>query len=236
MELAAIAPGKFLMGSPPNDVARFGDMPQREVVLSTAFWMGKYEVTQTQYLSIMHETPSAIVGEIKPVNFVSWEQATGFCAKLTQIEGQLGRLPLGYVYRLPTEAEWEYCCRAGSQTAYCYGDDPAELGNYAWFADNRPPGRLADVGMKKPNAWGLYDMHGNAWEWCHDKKGSYSSATVGDLGKQQPEVLDIRVSRGGGVFSRAHECRSASRSGCEVSHRSPFWGFRVVLGPALKNE
>ena len=152
------------------------------VYLSHGYWMGKYEVTQGEYLSVMSNNPSSFSGNLNlPVENVSWYDATNYCAKLNARELAAGRLPGGWVYRLPTEAEWEYACRAGTTNQFYYGDDPSyiRLSSYAWYTANS--GNVTHVvGMKGPNRWGLYDMMGNVYEWCSDWIGSLPGGNVTD--------------------------------------------------------
>ena len=162
MKMVLIRPGKFMMGE---------GIDRHEVTISKPFYMGATEVTQAQYEAVMGKNPSKFKGATNPVEMVSWDYATDFCKKLSEKTRQ--------VVRLPTEAEWEYACRAGTQTAYSFGDDPSALGDYAWWGRNS--GKTTHpVGQKKPNAWGLYDMHGNVWEWCADWWGEYPKGPVTD--------------------------------------------------------
>src|SRR6266566_9619431 len=166
-----IPPGTFRMGSPTNEVDRY-DMegPQTAVTISRGYWMGKCEVTQGEYLAVMASNPSFITGDTnRPVEQVTWYDATNYCGVLTQREQAAGRIAADSVYRLPWEAEWEYACRAWTSTRFSYGDDPGytNLTNYAWYKGNSGS-TTHPVGQKLPNPWGLYDMHGNVWEWCQD--------------------------------------------------------------------
>jgi formylglycine-generating enzyme required for sulfatase activity len=136
MALVPIRHGMYFMGSAPNEVGREERESMHEVVISKDFWIGRYEVTQAEYAALMERSSDAKMGEKKPVTNVTWADAITLCEVLTGRESALKRLPEGYQYRLPTEAEWEYCCRAGSQTAYCFGDDIEDLCEYAWFRDN----------------------------------------------------------------------------------------------------
>jgi formylglycine-generating enzyme required for sulfatase activity len=165
-----------------------------------------------------------------PVEGVSWGDATNFCSRLTGRERQAGRLPTGYVYRLPTEAEWEYACRAGTTTRFSFGDDPqlAELGKYAWF-DGNSANQTHPVGGKAPNPWGLYDMHGNVWEWCLDWKAVYSGGSVTD--PKGSISGSAHVLRGGSWFNLAWNCRSANRDFNFPDLLIGNRGFRLVLAP-----
>ena len=229
LELVKIEPGTFMMGSPGHNS---DEGPPTRVTISKGFSMSKYEVTQGQYEAVMGANPSRFKGNLNlPVENVSWVDATNFCAKLTEQERQAGRLPDGYVYRLPTEAEWEYACRAGTTTRFSYGDDPeyVELGEYAWYDENSSS-RTHPVGQKKPNPWGLYDMHGNVWEWCLDwYSGSYPGGSVTD--PKGPSSGSFRVIRGGSWYVSARFCRSAIRDWFVPSLRHSRLGFRVVLAP-----
>ena len=166
----------------------------------------------------------------RPVERVSWNDAINYCAKLTEKEHQAGRLPSEYVYRLPTEAEWEYAARAGSTARFSYGDDPGytKLKDYAWY-DSNSSSTTHPVGQKLANAWGLYDMAGNVWEWCLDWYGKYPGGNVTD--PRGPASGSPRVFRGGSWDSVAWHCRSAIRYGGDPGGRYGIFGFRVVLAP-----
>ena len=181
------------------------------------------------------------VGENFPATFVSWEDATEFCKKLTVTEHN-GKLPAGESYRLPTEAEWEYACRAGTTTAYSFGDDESKLGQYAWWGGldlesalkgvikagggNAAREQYAhSVGLKKPNPWGLRDMHGNVWEWCSDWHGNALSGGTDPVG---PKGGSYPVFRGGGWRDDPSICRSAIRNSRSPSARISYLGFRVA--------
>jgi formylglycine-generating enzyme required for sulfatase activity len=224
-----IAPGTFTMGSPSNETHRDSrEGPQTKVTISRGFLMSKYEVTQAQYKAVMGTNPSHLKGDNKPVEKVSWDDAVVYCAKLTGKEKAAGRLPAGYEYRLPTEAEWEYGCRAGTTTAFSFGSDESQLGEYAWYRDNSGS-TSHPVGQKKPNGWGLYDMHGNIWEWCQDWYGNYPGGSVTD--PQGPGTGSYRVGHGGSWGSIARYCRSAYRSSNGPGGRYIDLGFRPVLAP-----
>jgi formylglycine-generating enzyme required for sulfatase activity len=167
----------------------------------------------------MGTNPSRFKGESKrPVEQVSWEDAQEFIRKLNAKEG-------GTKYRLPTEAEWEYAARAGSTTAYSFGDDVTQLGEYAWY-DQNAGNTTHPVGQRKPNAWGLYDMHGNVWEWVQDWYGAYAAATVTD--PQGPASGSDHVFRGGGWSISAGPCRAAYRYGAPYGHRLAYLGLRLL--------
>ena len=223
MELLPIKAGSFTMGSRTDRKAM-----AHEVTLTKAFWLGKYEVTQAQYEHLMGENPSQVKGPNLPVEKLSGFTATEFCAKLTARERQAHRLPKGYEYRLPTEAEWEYSCRAGTQTAYSFGDAAGELADYAWYERNTTK-KTHEVCLKKPNPWGLYDMHGNVWEWCVDGFAPYADGAATD--PVAPDAGFGRVCRGGSAWNMGRECGAGHRH--RVIGTSVATGFRVALAPAL---
>ena len=211
------------------------EQPQHTVQISKTFLMSVFEVTQGQYEQVTGETPwkeQPLTKEGEPVaaTYVSWEQAHAFCEKLSELDNA--------TYRLPTEAEWEYACRSGTTSNYNFGDDGKLLGDYAWFDQNayKAGEQYAHaVGQKLPNAWSLYDMHGNAWEWCSDLHGSYSEQlkrSKGDtlVDPQGPENGWQHVWRGGGFSENGVNLRSASRNSYgRVDYRPEFMaGFRVV--------
>jgi formylglycine-generating enzyme required for sulfatase activity len=227
-----IPPGTFRMGSPTNEVDRFDwEGPQTAVTISRGFWMGKYEVTQGEYEALMGSNPSYFTGDTnRPVEQVLWFDATNYCGALTQRERVAGRIATNSVYRLPTEAEWEYACRAWTSTWFSYGDNPGytNLTDYAWYDDNSGE-TTHPVGQKLPNPWGLYDMHGNVWEWCQDWYGLYPGGIA--LDPQGPATGSDNVFRGGGWNYYARYCRSAIRPGSFPILRYSYIGFRVVLAP-----
>ncbi len=231
---AWINPGTFLMGSPPTEYDRSADeSPQTEVTFSRGFWVGRFEVTESEYSSIIGTNHSTVSGPNQPVEQVTWFDATNYCAHLTFQEQAAGRTPPGYVYRLPTEAEWEYVTRAGTTTRFFFGDDHTYtlLPNYAWFSVDS--GQIThDVGGKLPNQWGLYDTSGNVWEWCADLYGPYSGGAVTDPTGASSGI--DRVMRGGSAFFEAGDSRSADRSFNPPDFQSHGIGFRVVLGPPLR--
>jgi formylglycine-generating enzyme required for sulfatase activity len=224
----------FTMGSPTNELDRATDEgPQTTVILTRGFWIGQYEVTQGEYLSVMGTNPSPFPGDLsRPVTSVSWPEATNYCAKLTQQELEAGRIPAGSHYRLPTEAEWECAARAGTTTRFSYGDDPAyaSLGSHAWYAANSgfTP---HSIGQKLPNPWGLYDMEGNVVEWCQDWFGLLPGGIQTDPTGPASSPSGRKVTRGGAFDNTQQSCRSAERS---LFNAGPFdtdtdLGFRVVL-------
>jgi len=228
-----IPPGTFRMGSPTNEVGRYDwEGPQTAVTISRGFWLGKYEVTQGEYLAVMGNNPSYFTGDTnRPVETMSWSDATNFCGTLTGRERAAGRIPTDCVYRLPTAPEWEYACRAWiSDRRFSYGDDPGytNLTNYAWYGDNSG-GTTHPVGQKLPNPWGLYDMPGNVWEWCRDWDGDYTGGIAVD--PQGPATGSVRVIRGGDCYFYAGYCRSAIRAKGYPDSRYHSIGFRVVLAP-----
>ena len=166
-------------------------------------------------------------GDRYPATYVSWDEAVEYCSKLSALEGK--------EYRLPTEAEWEYACRGGKSTAYSFGTDPSGLQSYAWFDENawNVDEKYAHaVGGKQANPFGLYDMHGNVWEWCSDWYGTYSAGAAVD--PKGPSTGSYRVYRGGGWFYSAGICRSAYRISDVPSYRNVYLGFRLALSPSGK--
>ncbi len=179
--------------------------------------IGKYEVTKEEYKTVMH-APFTRAGSKHPVVDVSWYHAMEFCEKLTELERTAGRLPAGYKYTLPTSEQWEIACRAGTTTKYCSGDTEEDLSRVAWWYGNSGC-RTHPVGKKEPNAWGIYDMHGNVWEWCLD---------------EHPEYRLSRIDRGGSIFGTAINCESSFVHSGSPDRRNNLLGFRVVLVPAGK--
>jgi len=238
MEFVRIEPGIFEMGSPASEAQRNSDEgPRHHVRITRAFYMGRCEVTQAQYRAVMGTDPSHFKGPALPVERVTWKDATEFCRRLTA-KGRGTRtdsraaesehvplLPPRFVVRLPTEAEWEYACRAGSAARFCFGDGVHGLGDHAWNRDNSR-GHTHPVGRKKPNAWGLHDMHGNVWEWCADWYGKYPPGTPTD--PVGPATGSARVLRGGCWSSYPLHCRSASRMKRPPGQLGRYHGFRVV--------
>jgi formylglycine-generating enzyme required for sulfatase activity/serine/threonine protein kinase len=233
MVLVHIPAGEFLMGTPENDPTKAWDEIPHRVRISKSFFMGKYEVTQAQYQKVMGKNPSYCARlpnpEQHPVEQVSWDDAVAFCRAISELPDEKAA---GRSYRLPTEAEWEYACRAGTTTAYHFGNDPNDLSKYALFGGHKAGvWATQKVGIKLPNAWGLHDMHGNVWEWCADEYGPYRVATE-VVDPQGPDKGVGKVARGGSWDYGAVKCRSAQRFGGEVLTRSFTnfaFGFRVVM-------
>jgi formylglycine-generating enzyme required for sulfatase activity len=230
MKLLLIPKGTFMMGSPESEQGRQKNEEQHEVTISKDYYLGVHEVTQAQYETVMGKNPShfqgAIVGNENadlPVENVSWDDAVEFCKKLSDLpeEKKAGR-----VYRLPTEAQWENACRAGSKTAYLFDDEEGLLPEYGWFNRNSS-NRTHTVGLLEPNAWGLYDMHGNVWEWCSDWYGAYPNGAVSD--PVGPRKGSFRVLRGGCWIVEAPFCQSALRRCNFPSGSGSYYGFRVAL-------
>ncbi len=223
MDFARIPAGTFAMGSEEND----SEQPVHPVTISRSFYLGTTVVTQGQWKAVMGAEPwkgESYVqeGDAYPAVYVSWEDAQAFIKKLNG-QDDASR------YRLPSEAEWEYACRAGSTTAYSFGDDASELGEYAWYfenADEVGEEYAHRVGQKRSNAWGLYDMHGNVWEWVEDWFGDYPSGAVTD--PTGPATGSSRVLRGGSFGSTAGSARSAHRSFDPPGIRGYGLGFRLV--------
>ena len=227
LEMMPIPSGTFVMGSPSDEQDRDSDEgPQTTVTITKPFWLGKTEVTQSQWKAVMGNTPSRRNGDDLPVESVSWNDAVAFCEKLNEMKR--ATLPAGYHYTLPTEAQWEYACRAGTTTRFYYGDDPSysQLGQYAWYADNSSR-KTHPVGEKLPNGWGLHDMHGNVWEWCLDRYRDYPGGSVSD--PQGPQSGSLRVFRGGSWHRIARDCRSANRFRYGPGRTLDYLGFRVAL-------
>ena len=253
--MVRIPAGTFRMGSPSTEQERDSGVegPQHTVTLTKDFYMNKYEATQGEYLAVMGNNPSYFTTKdrtgkpispdlSRPVESVSWNDATNYCAKLTASEKAAGRLPAGWVYRLPTESEWEYACRAGTSTPFHYGNDlRSGMANFNGGSEyvggagtlENPDGtylaRTTAVGSYAPNAFGLSDMHGNVMEWCLDLWGTYPVGSVSDPRGFASGTR--RVVRAGSWDHEASSCRSAYRSDYNPDSRGIFTGFRSVLAP-----
>ena len=217
--------GTFLMGSDAPDATE-RERPLHEVHIDYDIAMCRYPVTVEEYMLYAQATGIALpeekyehLGVDVPLRRVRWTKAKAYCEWKSEREGR--------VYRLPSEAEWEYACRAGSTSRYCFGDDPALLGAYAWYKENAG-GTTHNVGIKKANAWGLYDMHGNVWEWCADTYVSYDKTPVDGSPCRLPSDKG-RVLRGGSWSNSADMCTSSSRIHMGAAGRNYFVGFRVVM-------
>ena len=223
-EMVVIPAGSFVMGTPdstrsaPNDSSNDKEKPARTIQMKS-FSLGKYEVTQAEWVALMGENPSESEGPNLPVDHVSWEMAQSFVEKLSKLTGKK--------YRLPSEAEWEYAARAGTSKEYYDSDEIASLDAYAWFGANSDK-EAHPVGQKKPNRFGLYDMHGNVWEWTQDcwnpdYKGAPETQAAWEEGN-----CESRVNRGGSWFNVARMLRSAFRSRFATTLKSPYFGLRVA--------
>ena len=223
LEMVSILGGSFLMGSPEDDEeGDESERPQHRVKVPS-FFMGKYPVTQKQYEAVMGENPAYFKGANRPVEWVGWEYATDFSWLLSQKTGRQ--------YRLPSEAQWEYACRAGTTTRFYFGPTiTIDLANY----DSNYIGPTTDVGCFPPNAFGLYDMYGNVWEWCQDVwHENYDGAPTDGSAWEFGEDLSRRVKRGGSWCDRPSQSRSAYRYGEAAGGAYNDWGFRVVMVPGL---
>jgi formylglycine-generating enzyme required for sulfatase activity len=239
LELMLIPSGEFLMGAEHfadedenvnwikkwrgNNISGYNfkdEYPQHKVTISHPFYIGKFEVTQEQYENIMGKNPSTFTGSKKPVENVSWNEAQEFCIKLSKKTGE--------EFRLPTEAEWEYACRAGSTTRFYFGDDETFIRDYEWYGFVYLNVGLGPhpVGQNLPNAFGIYDMGANVIEWCSDWYGDYPSGEITD--PTGPLIGDSRVMRGGSVGNfDPNCCRSSSRGGTKPDYPDDSLGFRV---------
>ena len=242
LDMVWIEPGSFMMGSPESELGHRLDETWHKVTLTRGFWIGKYEVTQEQYEALMGENPSILKGLDHPVEMVSWKDAVAFCAKLTEFEREAGRLPDGYEYNLPTEAQWEYACRAGTTSALNSGKEITGLykpcdnvNEVGWYAQNSRK-MTHPVGRKEPNAWGLYDTIGNVCELCRDSALKYTEAPMTDpMGSLEPD--GVKMLKGEGCRSDVIYCRAATRNSVHsVTYADPFVGFRLVLVPVRQAQ
>lgn len=242
--LVWIPPGTFTQGSPTNEYLHSVDEPQHPVTITRGFWIGRHEVTQAEYTQVIGANPSVNLGINLPVDSITWFDATNYCARLTEQQRIAGRLPPGFVYRLATEAEWEYACRAGTPSAFNVG--AALITGQANFyglqeyvssigpiqnPNSVPLNRPTPIETYPPNAWGIYDMHGNTWEWCRDWFGDYPTTSVSD--PVGPATGTYRTLRGGSWSNEGSSCRSAYRSGRFPDFGENNVGMRVVLGVPL---
>ena len=217
MKFKLLRSDTFVMGSLEGAE---DEMPVHLVSIVRPFYVGVYEVTQEQWKQVMGKNPSEFEGDKRPVENVSWNEVLKFIKKLSEKEG--------IQYRLPTEAEWEYACRAGSTENYCFGNDESLFGEYAWYTDNSE-GVTHNVGTKKPNAWGLYDMHGNVWEWCADwYSESYENTPTDGTAYKIPNEKG-RVLRGGSWNGSAENSRCSSRINLGSGGRNYFVWFLLLI-------
>lgn len=238
--------GTFTMGSPPNEPGRGTNERQVQVTLSTGFWLQETEVTQAQWRAVMATAPwtdlpklprwpkSLREGNEYPATVMNWEDANDYCDALTNGNHTQGGLPPEWKFRLPTEAEWEYACRAGTESAFSFGEDSSLLSDYAWCGSAVDSGLESEfahpVGLKKPNQWGIHDMHGNVFEWCQDYEIAEAPGGIDPIVTGRPGGRTHR----GGCYGRPPEhCRSATRSGTAASAVWPDVGFRIVLSTAI---
>ncbi len=225
MEFVLIPAGEFYMGSDSTPIVAF-DNPLHKVTISKAFYMANYEVTQAQWKIIMGNNPSFFEGDELPVEQVSWYDAQEFIDKMNEIENT-------DMYRLPTEAEWEYACRAGTTTDFSFTEEATNLDTYGWSDEHgwcaiNSNSTTNPVGQKEPNSWGLYDMHGNVWEWVQDTwNGNYEGAPVDNTAWEEGDPSN-RVGRGGSWMDGPNICESAFRGSLEADSTSNVLGFRVV--------
>lgn len=240
MAMLLIPPGRFQMGAGDNDAeARENERPQVQVTLTQPFYVGQTEVTQAQWSAVTNTAPwsnyPVPAGDDYPAHFVTWPAAKDFCVDLTKLERQAGNIPDGWVYKLMTEAQWEYVCKAGTTTRYYFGDSPDELGLYAWC--RREVGQdfsPQPVAQKRSNPFGLYDMHGNVWEWCEDEDlvpypGGIDPLVV--VSSRRPDP----ITRGGSYSSPDELCRSSYRDENYPDEGTIRQGLRVILVPQLSN-
>ena len=217
MEMLWCPPGTFQMGSPEGEKDRGRNETLHAVTLSQGFWLGKHEVTQAQWEKVMGSNPSSSKGPNHPVEKVSWEDAVVFCKKLTELERKAGRVPDGWAYQLPTEAQWEYACRAGTRTRFSFGDE--------------------EVDKCPANAWGFHDMHGSVWEWCRDWSGyDYYEQVSAKRDPLGPAVGTHRVGRGGLDHHLLELARSAKRFSKMPGFRRSYLGFRLSFSVHEQTE
>lgn len=227
IEFVKIPAGEFMMGSPDNEMYREKDEgPVHKVTIKEPFYLGKFEVTQEQWQKVMENNPSGFKSENLPVEGVSWDDAEEFVKRLNGMEGN-------DKYRLPSEAEWEYACRAGSTKKYSFGNDETKLVDYAWYLNNSE-GMTHPVGQKKPNPWGLYDMYGNVWEWVQDTSHLNYSSAPSD-GSAWVYGGRYHVARGSS-FNRPSSDKSPATAGCRSANRGgdkdiklDDKGFRLLM-------
>jgi formylglycine-generating enzyme required for sulfatase activity len=219
-------PASFTMGSEDKDAPET-EKPAIKIILKTPFAIGRYEVTQELYQHVMGKNPSRWKGRRNSVEEVSWDDAQEFCKKLTAELRKSKRIAETEVIRLPSEAEWEYACRAGTTTRWSFGDKVEDLNDHGWYTGNAK-GNDPPVGKKKPNPWGLYDMHGYVWEWCADTWSPTHEGAASDGSPRVSQTARERVIRGGSWGDKAELTRSAARSGAQSKYQDDRIGFRCV--------
>ena len=241
LTMMKIRAGAFTMGSPEKEAGRVDNEGQHHVTLTRDYYLGKYEVTQGQWRAVMGNNPSFFMkGDNYPVERVSWNDARRFCDKLNELYA--GKLPKGYHFELPTEAQWEYACRADTVTALNSGKDLVaatgpcpNLNEVGWYEKNSNFS-THPVGMKRPNAWGLSDMHGNVWEWCLDGEWVYGAKASTEIDPVSPTNSSKRTARGGSWDDGARYCRSALRTCFYHGRKYQHLGFRVALVPIVDKK
>jgi formylglycine-generating enzyme required for sulfatase activity len=221
IEFVYIPPGKFKMGAQSYEAGcNLDEIPLHRVEITKGFWLGRYEVTQEQWQKIMESNPSHFKHDKNlPVEMISWFDVEEFIKKLNS-KSEEG-------FRLPTEAEWEYACRAGTSTTFWFGDDRKELEQHGWFG--KGDGATHPVGQKKPNPWGLYDMYGNVWEWCSDWYDARYYLQSPEKDPRGPSKGTLKAKKSGCWRQYADSCRSASRFPRPPTYKSPYMGFRLAI-------
>jgi formylglycine-generating enzyme required for sulfatase activity len=230
IDFVTVPAGQFMMGSDKGDS---DEQPIHDVTITQPFQISRHEITQSAYEKIVGENPSRFKDPVRPVERVTWHDAVSFCRLLTDNERLTGRLTGSEIFRLPTEEEWEYCCRAGSTTIFSFGDEAAQLAAHAWYRDSAGDG-TRPVGQLAPNAWGLHDMHGNVREWCYDLYEDYAAKVSGIPSKVEARVH--RINRGGGFAAFPRGCRSSDRRGNTPPTRGATIGFRIVRAPPMDRK
>jgi formylglycine-generating enzyme required for sulfatase activity len=239
IKMVWLAADSFTMGSPLDEKGRDTNEGQVEVKLTEGFWLGQTEITQSQWAQLMGTSPwrgksNVREGKNYAASFISWQDANSFVEKLNSSEHSSDSLPDYWEYSLPTEAQWEYACRGGKKSAFSFGDDPSEFAVYGWSAESafeKGEAYSHEVGKKRPNEFGLYDMHGNVWEWCKD---NFSAKLSGGTNPILNNGGPLRVNRGGGWNFATKCCRSASRLSDAPDSRYNNLGFRIALVRSLK--
>jgi formylglycine-generating enzyme required for sulfatase activity len=218
---------------------RMGEAGDKQVTITfpkgASFAVARYEVTQELYEAVVGSNPSRWKGPRNSVEMVHWDEASDFCRKATEELRKRKLLGEGEIIRLPSEAEWEYACRAGTTTRYSFGNGAAELKDYGWFKGNSK-GEDPPVGRKKPNAWGLFDMHGYVWEWCADSWAASLEGIPADGSPRHGKEVKERVLRGGSWNDEADRCTCAFRHHAAADYRSDTAGFRCVRAPAARED